>query len=132
MDTRCNPVTGMNDELQSWIRQQLDAAVLGFIETELFEDALIEVKPAWTLPLKILIGKVREQGNPMAFRWFICGEVPLDHVGADAATTPREVIRNFAMKWQLDAERLEGDSATTLIEHAESLYPLADDERLWK
>ena len=62
---------------------------------------------------------------------FICGEVPLDHISAEAATTPREVIRHFAMKWQLDSEALEGDSATTLIEHAESLYPLADDERLW-
>ena len=121
----------MDDELKSWVRHQLDAAVLSFIETELFEDALIEVRPSWTLPLQILIGKVREQGNPTTFRWFICGEVPLDHTCAEAATTPREVIRHFALKWQLDSEALEGDSATTLIEHAESLYPLADDDRLW-
>ena len=131
MDTRCNPVTRMNDELQLWIRQQLDAAVLGFIKTELFEDALIEVKPAWTLPLKILIGKVREQSNPTTFRWFICGEVPLDHVGAEVAISPRDVIRHFAMKWQLDSEALQSGDATTLIEHAQSLYPLADDDRLW-
>ena len=121
----------MDEELKSWIRQQLDSAVRGFIETELFEDALIEAKPAWTLPSRILIGKVREQSNPTTFRWFICGDVPLDHISAEAATTPREAIRHFAMKWQLDSEALEGDSATTLIEHAESLYPLADDERLW-
>ncbi len=121
----------MTEETQSWIRQQLDGAVRGFINSELFEEALIEVKPSWALPLHILIGKVREQGNPTTFRWFICGKVPLDHIGAEAAITPREVIRHFALKWQLDAEQLEGDSATMLIEHAESLYPLADDERLW-
>lgn len=121
----------MDEELQTWIRQQLDAAVRHFIETELFEDALIEVKPAWTLPLKILIGKVREQSDPTTFRWFICGEVPLDHIDSAAATTPRDAIRHFAMKWQLDSEALEGDDATTLIGHAGSLYPLAADPRLW-
>ncbi len=121
----------MADETESWIRQQLDGAVRGFVELGLFEAALIEVKPSWVLPLQILIGQVREKGNPTTLRWFICGEVPLDHMDAQAATTPREVIRHFALKWQLDSERLEGDSASTLIEHAEALYPLADDERLW-
>lgn len=125
-------MSSIDDKLQSWIREQLDGAVKGFIDTHLYEDALIEVKPAWVLPPQLLVGKVREQSNPTKFRWFICGEVPLDHMNSNAADTPRDAIRHFAMKWQLDSESLEGDSATKLIEHAESLYPLADDERLWR
>ena len=122
----------MNDKLQSWIREQLDGAVKSFIDIHLYEDALIEVKSAWVLPSQLLIGKVREQSNPTTFRCFICGEVPLDHIDSSAANTPRDAIRHFAMKWQLDSERLEGNIATTLIEHAESLYSLADNERLWR
>ena len=81
--------------------------------------------------MRLLVGKAREQNNPTTLRWFICGEVPLDHVGADAATTAREVIRHFALKWQIDASKLDGEAAKTVIDDAESLYALADDERFW-
>lgn len=132
MASDCDTVSEIDDKLQAWIRRQLDNAVKGFIESELYEDALIEVKPAWVLPSQLLIGKVREQSNPISFRWFICGEVPLDHMDSNAATTPREAIRHFALKWQLEAANLKGDGAAALIEQAESLYPLADDGRLWR
>jgi hypothetical protein len=119
------------DELRPWLRQQLDDAVPRLIEVGAFEDALIEVKPAWVLPAQLLVGKAREQGNPTAFRWFICGDVPLDHVASDVATTPRELIRHFSMKWQIDASHLEEEAAKALIDHAEALYALADDDRYW-
>ena len=97
----------------------------------MFEDALIEVKPAWTLPFQLLIGKAREQSDARSFQWFICGDMPLDHLDSDTASTPREVAKHFAMKWQLDAARLQDDSSETLIENAEALYALADDDNLW-
>jgi hypothetical protein len=124
-------MTETPDELQAWLREQLDDAVVGLININVFEDALIEIKPAWVLPMRLLVGKAREQNNPTNFRWFICGEVPLDHIGADSATTPREVIRHFALKWQIDASKLDGEAAKTMIDDAESLYALADDERFW-
>ena len=123
---------GIPDELQPWLRQQLDNAVQDLINVDAFEDALIEVKPAWVLPSRLLVGKAREQGNPTAFRWFICGEVPIDHVAADVATTAREVVRHFSMKWQIDASHLDEKAANALIDRAEALYALADDERYWR
>ena len=124
-------MTEAPDKLQAWLRKQLDDAVDGLINANAFEDALIEIKPAWVLPMRLLVGKAREQSNPATFRWFICGEVRLDHIGADLAITPREVIRHFAMKWQIDASNLDDEAAKTLIDDAESLYALAEDDRFW-
>lgn len=97
----------------------------------LFDDPLIDVKPAWALPQQILIGKVRAHGNPATFRWFICGDMPLDHVGDEVAATPRDAARHFSLKWQLDATRLSGDEGQTLASQAEALYTLVEDDRLW-
>ena len=123
---------GVPDELQPWLRQQVDNAVQDLINADAFEDALIEVKPTWVLPARLLIGQAREQGNPRAFRWFICGEVPLDHVAADVATTPREVLHHFSMKWQMDASHLNDEASKALIDRAEALYTLAADDRFWR
>ena len=125
-------MSDLTDEVQAWLRTQLDSAVDGLIDVSAFDGAFIEVKAAWILPSQILVGSAREQGDPVAFRWFICGEVPLDHIAADAAASPREAIRYFAMKWQLDSEKLDPNAAKNLIDHAEALYTLADDDRYWQ
>lgn len=120
-----------NAVLRTWIREQLDAAVGKINELQVFDDPFIESKPAWVLPMQILVGKVRAQSDPRSFSWFVCGEVPLDHVDAAAATSPREALRHFAMKWQIDASRLDPDAAASLIDDAQSLYNLTEDDRLW-
>ena len=123
----------MSDDLQDWMRKLVDAAVRGVDEQEIFADPLIEAKPAWALPYRILVGKIREQQNPRAFQWFICGEVPLDFLPSEVATTPREALRHFAMKWQLAAERAnEKEHADTLIDDAEAIYELADADNFWQ
>ena len=123
---------GAPDSLQAWLRQQLDKSVQEFIDLRAFEDVLIEVKPAWVLPERLLLGKAREQGDPLSFRWFICGEVTFDHLPGDVAVTPREAVRYFSMKWQLDAVRAEKEAAMILIDQAQALYALAEDERYWR
>jgi len=131
-------------ELQAWIRPLLDATVRELMNRGAIESMLVEAKPAWVLPYQLLLGKVREQGESGAFKWFICGEVPTDHVDATAASTPREAARHFAMKWQLDAARQQdaaiktpedvrpaGETGGALAEQAEALYALVDDANLW-
>ena len=123
----------MDDDTTIWMRKLVDLAVRGAGETDLYEDALLEARPEWALPNRLLVGKVREQLNPRAFHWFICGEIPLDFISGDTAATPRDALRYFAMKWQLDAERAEDEeSAQSLVENAEAIYELADDERFWQ
>lgn len=123
----------MDKKTKKWLRSLIDLAVRGTSEMNVFDEALLEARPDWALPQRLLVGKVRPQMEPRAFCWFICGEVPLDYLRGDVATSPREALRHFAIKWQLDAERAgDTESADVLIENAEAIYALADDERVWK
>jgi len=133
---RSNDLTGDVDnrqkaEIQAWLRLQLDAAVQELMNNGVVENLLVEAKPAWVFPLQILIGKIRAQGDSRQFRWFICGEVPTDHLDSTGASTPREAARYFAMKWQLDAARRQEGFDKQLADKAEALYALVDDTRLW-
>lgn len=125
----------LNADLKAWIRKQLDKAVQTLNDRQVFDDLFVESKPAWVLPMQIMLGKARGQSNPKQFRWFVCGDVPLDHIDGAVAGTPREALRYFAMKWQIDADRIgAGTNASlgaTLVENAELLYDLTEDERFW-
>lgn len=120
-------------KLREWVKDRLKSAAEDIGERGLIDDPLIDVKASWTLPFSLLIGKARAHNDPASFKWFISGEVPLDCIDGAVADTPREAVRHFAVKWQLDAERAESpEHSRRLIHLAESLYPLAEDERLWQ
>jgi len=135
------------EELNTWIKKQLDAAVWKLIDQGEIESVMVEAKPAWVLPFQILIGKIRARGQSSGFTWFICGEILTDFLDFSVASTPRDAARHFAMKWQLEAarnqERTEPQptgSASQLsrqgtggqwTEQAEALYELVEDKRLW-
>jgi len=134
-------------KLNSWIKKELDAAVQKLTKQDGFDGLLIEAKPAWVLPFQILIGQVRPQGKQNEFQWCICGEVPTDFLQSSIANTPREALRHFSMKWQLAAARHqkanqknqsrppgalpEENPVDMLATHAEDLYGLVEDDRLW-
>ncbi len=133
-------------ELQAWIGLRLDSAVQELTASGVFEGLLIEAKPAWVFPFQILLGKVREQGEPREFKWFICGEVPTDHLDSSVAATPRDAARHFSLKWQLAAARLKASTTPSspatndmpaqaasldLQVSAEALYGLVENDSLW-
>ena len=132
-------------QLDAWTKKQLDAAVQKLMDLDVIDSIIVEAKPAWVLPFQILIGKIRAHGRAKDFDWFICGELPTDFVGSAAASTPREVAKHFAMKWQLEVARHKdlslqespgpvpqlGETGSQLAETAEALYELADDDGLW-
>jgi hypothetical protein len=126
-----NANEGLGAELRPWVREQLDAAVQTLNTLQVFDDPFVESKPAWVLPMQILLGKARAQSDPFAFKWFICGELPFDHIESAAAATPREALRHFAMKWQMDAGQIDANAAANLIDKAELLYDLSEDDRFW-
>ena len=132
------------EELTAWVRRELDAGVEELIKSGAFGGMLVEAKPAWAFPYRVLLGKVREQGGP--FSWLICGEVPTDSLASSAASTPREALRHFAMKWHLGAARLQDPSVQQTLDlapellsqggerlagWAEDLYALVADDSLW-
>jgi hypothetical protein len=134
------------EKLNAWIKTQLDGAVSKLTDQGRVNSLLIEAKPAWVLPFQILIGKIRAQGDPSKFDWFICGDFPTDFLESTVASTPRDAARHFSMKWQLQVARqqamdnqpplgpdLDPDEIDTqLAEKAEALYGLVENTGLWQ
>ena len=120
----------IDDKLKSWIDTCIAEAVSELSGQGLMAGIMIEAKPAWVLPHRILIGKLRDPGAWSDFYWFVCGEVPTDCLPSSVASSPRDVARHFSLKWQLDAARQGGEGAER-EESAELLYALSDDGRLW-
>jgi hypothetical protein len=134
-------------ELDAWVKEHLDTVVHKLMKRGNIDSIVVEAKPAWVLPFQILIGKIRAQGSSNEFQWFICGEAPTDYLQSSVASTPRDAARHFAMKWQLAAARYEqkaeqnqdavthesprNDPIAQLIEQAEALYLVVEDDRLW-
>ncbi len=119
--------------VDAWLRETLDAAVELSTNLGVVEDALVEARPIWSLANKVLIGQIREANERSTFTWVICGEFPTDHIGSSAAATARDAARHFSLKWQLDAARQTDPSiADKLIEKAEELYEIAEEDSLWQ
>lgn len=120
------------EEVSAWMRKQLRLAVTGSEERGIFDESLVEVKPAWNLPMRLVVGIVRAHRDPRSAHWFICGEVPLDYLPPDTVASPREALRHFALKWQLDAERTgDPEKAQALIGDAEAIYAVAEEPAFW-
>ena len=118
-------------KLKVWVDALLAATVRELTDNQLVAGALIEAKPAWFFPLRILIGKIREQGEVTAYSWFISGDLPTAIADSSVAETPREAARYFALRWQLNAAR-GGDGAEELVAEAEKLYRLVGQDELWQ
>ncbi len=136
------------EAIEDWTRSTLDRAVSDISNLGVIPDEILEARAMWTLPGKVMIGQARQANEPSIFVWFISGDLPTDYIGPSAATSPRDALRNFSLKWQLDAERyrdpasrkahgldesLDWNAMTAkLIAKAEELYTMAQDDRLWK
>jgi hypothetical protein len=100
----------------------------------------------WIIPHRAMLGRVRPKQGDGPVLWVITGVVPTDHAEAGAARNCREAARYFALKWQLEAARLEKGSGGTpaaaegvdwkqasgnIAGRAEWLSDLAQDGRHW-
>lgn len=101
----------------------------------------------WIVPQRALLGRVWPKHGERPKLWVITGIVPTDHAESRAAKTCREAGRYFALKWQLEAARLEKGSGAApsvpeqrmdwrnvggdISGRAEWLYGLVDDDRRW-
>lgn len=102
----------------------------------------------WIVPQRAMLGRVWPKQGERPKLWVITGVVPTDHAESGAAKTCREAGRYFALKWQMEAARLEkggNDSAnprqggkinwqdvsSNISGRAEWLYALINDNRRW-
>ena len=110
-------------------------------------DADITGEWLWIVPHRAMLGRVWPKHGVSPKLWVITGVVPTDHAEAGAARSCREAGRYFALKWQLEAARLEKGNGSTpaaggdqinwqdvsgnITGRAEWLYNLVDDNRRW-
>ena len=139
---------GTRKGVADWAREITDAAVNEIMDKGVIESEIVEARPVWWLPYQVVIGQLRDTQQQLAPVWIIAGAVPTDHVSFEAASTPRDAARHFAMKWQLDAARYRDRTVQQqlgagsredwerlsegLARAAEALAELAADERHWR
>ncbi len=145
--TETNAATD-SDAIKAWFKPLLDNAVLELQARNVVSGTAVEASPVWMFPYKILLAKVWALGQKNRFTWTIAGEAMItDHIPGKMAATPRDAIRHFALKWQMDADRLisvansntpvEGKRehlsayAKKLIRDAEDLYGLTEQDGIW-
>lgn len=101
----------------------------------------------WIVPHRAMLGRVWPKHRERPKLWIITGAVPTDHAESGAARTCRDAGRYFALKWQMEAARLERgngnaptvnsgqinwqDVSSNIAGRAEWLYTLVDDPRRW-
>lgn len=136
------------DTPDDWTRSTLDRAVSDISDLGVIPDEILEARALWSVPGKVMIGQARQASEPSVYVWFISGDLPTDYIGPTAATNPREALKTFSMKWQMDAERYRdpatrrahgldeskdwGAMTSKLIAKAEELYAMSEDDRLWR
>lgn len=127
-----------------WHKTQQQQVADYLRQLEVF-DADITGEWLWIIPHRAMLGRVRQKQGEGPVLWVITGVVPTDHAEAGAARTCREAARYFALKWQLEAARLEKDNDSArpaegidwkqtsgnIAARAEWLHDLTEDPRRW-
>lgn len=122
-------------DAQTWIKETLNKAVFELVDQDIFDEVLVEAKPAWVFPDTFLIGKIRNKDSAASTRWFICGDCKTLHFPEELATSPRAAMRHFALMWQAQlGENVDPNDKDQLIalEQAETLYDMSEIDQFWQ
>ncbi|MDH3789534.1 MAG: DUF4826 family protein [Xanthomonadales bacterium] len=134
---------------EPWFKPMLDQLVAKMINIGAISGVAVDANPAWGVEDQLLIAKVWDSSNKSQFIWAITGDLAVtDHIPGNLAVTPRDAARHFSYKWQMDADRLaemanaDSQVANTranieaqskkIIQLAESLYAMTEQEEAWK
>lgn len=127
-----------DEQRAAWVRTQFQKAN-EYLATKGIIPDNVAVSESRYLPPLVAIWKLNTR-DAKSF-WVISGDLPTDHMPLSAAPNAREVMRSFALHWQLKAEQIaqagfsdqtQVDFANLLVKRAEGLYDLFDNEQLWQ
>ena len=121
---------------QQWAREQYQKATKYLAEKGYVTESVTTVESRYLVPV-IAVWKLKTIDKETI--WVISGDLPCDHIPFSSAPDVRESLRNFSMKWQLQAQNIlnsakdktQVDFANLLIHRAESLYQLFENDSLW-
>lgn len=120
------------EELRRWVESTLKKAIGELMVDGRIQEEFFEHRPAWVMPFKVVLGRVRRPLDADDRQWVICGEVPTDTELTGVASSPRDAARHFALKWQLEAAKQpESPETLLLVAQAEALYELVEDDNIW-
>jgi len=137
------------EAVRAWYTSLLDQVVKEMIRVKAVEGAAVQASPVWMLPNRMLMAKVWAVTKESDFVWTLSiDKLIADFVAGSLAATPREAAKHFALKWQMDADRLTNfgqseasgkkdeqrmqEFSAKLIEHAELLYDLTSRDEAWE
>jgi ubiquinone/menaquinone biosynthesis C-methylase UbiE len=121
-------VDGEREDIEAWRQKQVEEAVRIVTDSRSYSGPLLEARPVWASPFLAMICQVREQGVEGHFHWTISGDAPTGTVDSQAAATPQEAARHFALEWHLEAARSNDE---TLASTAEALFVMIADDSVW-
>ena len=128
----------------TWSKDQLAATVQEVIDQQRVRFPAVEAAVVWSLDHSVLVAQLRNATNNDEWYWLIGGEnLSTDIAAGTVATSPKELVRYFALRWQIGVERLRAgpdtrinafsthEKAKELQKMAEGLYALAETEDIW-
>lgn len=133
--------TPPNDaDVSAWVREHFQKANKYLAEQGIIVDRVLTKRCRYLVPL-VAVWRFTTQDKKEL--WVINGDVPSDLVSAKVAENARDVLKHFALQWQLRADAIIQDPesetdaeqqryASFLVGRAESLYEMTEQEALWK
>ncbi|RUO73962.1 DUF4826 domain-containing protein [Pseudidiomarina sediminum] len=127
------------EEVSTWVRTQFQAANKYLAENGIISDQVLTKESRYLIP-HVAIWKFSTRDKKQL--WLVNGDVPTDVAGAQVAKDARGALRHFSLQWQLKAQAIINDPSTAtdvekqkyanyLVNRAENLYAVSDQENLW-
>lgn len=119
-----------------WVQEQYKKATKYLAEKGIVTKSVTSTESRYIVPA-VAVWKLHATDNKSY--WVISGDLPSDHIDLSAAANVRDAIRNFSMKWQMQAENIgrnakdktQHEFAQLLISRAEGLYKMFERDDLW-
>ena len=124
-------------EIIKWSRESYQKATGFLAEKGIIAETVSMDHSRYLAPL-VAVWKIKTTDKK--WFWVISGDLPTDMLSEEGASTPREAVKAFSFKWQLDSEKIASGQvkiaqpeqfAAHLQSRAESLYELGEKEDLW-
>ena len=90
-----------DEERATWVREQFQKANKFLAENGVLFDSVITEESRYLMPY-LAVWKIRAMDSKRY--WVISGDLPSDYTSVDNAKDAKDVLRHFAMHWQLKAE----------------------------
>ncbi|MDN3651431.1 DUF4826 family protein [Thalassotalea ponticola] len=135
--TNENEYSAMSEQQRAeWVREQYQKATKYLAEKGIVTESVAPESSRYLPPI-VSVWKLRTINQDKV--WVISGDVPCDHIHADSESNVRDALRNFSMKWQMQAEAIRQSAkdksqlafAAYLVSRAEGLYQLFENDKFW-